>query len=96
MEILPHATVYCDIPYRNTKTYRSGTFDHDRFYAWADSRDFPVFVSEYDMPPEFLPISTLQRRDSMCPHAAGSRPCRFEKLFVQRRYAARYCCELFI
>ena len=95
VEILPQSTVYCDIPYRNTKTYRSGTFDHDRFYAWADSRDFPVFVSEYDMPPEFLPIATLQRRDSMCPHAAGSRPCRLEKLFVQRRYAARYCCELF-
>jgi DNA adenine methylase len=40
------ALVYCDIPYRGTKGYSVGAFDHDRFYEWA-SRVPNVYVSEY-------------------------------------------------
>ena len=93
VKILPHSTVYCDIPYKGTNRYQRGGFDHDRFYEWADSRDFPVFVSEYDMPQEFAPISIQRHQSSI----NADRPKTVaEKIFVQRRFAKRYQRDLFI
>jgi len=45
--ILPaDALVYCDIPYKDTTGYSTGSFDHEEFYEWA--RNTPnVIVSEY-------------------------------------------------
>ena len=93
IKILPHSTVYCDIPYKGTNRYQRGGFDHDRFYEWADSRDFPVFISEYTMPPEFAPIASTRHQSSI----NDKRPKTVcEKLFVQRRYADKYRRELFL
>jgi len=39
--------VYCDIPYFGTADY--GGFDHDKFFDWAATRDFPVLISEYNI-----------------------------------------------
>ena len=70
-----------------------GGFDHDRFYEWADSRDFPVFISEYAMPPEFEAIALKQHISSI----NADRPKTVcEKLFVQKRYAKNYKRDLFI
>ena len=84
------AVVYCDPPYKGTDAYGiSGkqAFDHERFYEWCLTRDFPVFVSEYRMPGGFSDIASTTRADSMC--AAGSVK-RTEKLFVQTKYADKY------
>ena len=50
VEILPDSVIFCDIPYRNTREYRNGTFDHDVFYEWAIKQTAPLFISEYWMP----------------------------------------------
>ena len=71
-----------------------GAFDYDRFYEWADSRNFPVFVSEYQMPEEFAPISQHTRKDTMC--AKSNNTLRIEKIFVQKRYAEKYKRDLFL
>ena len=84
------AVVYCDPPYKGTKVYgKSGkqTFDHERFYEWCLTRDFPVFVSEYQMPDGFTEIASTVRADSMCSVATVK---RIEKLFVQTKYADKY------
>ena len=95
IEIKPNSTVYCDIPYRSTNTYkRVERFDYDRFYTWADSRNYPVFISEYDMPKEFTPISFYARKDTMC--ATKNNLLRCEKLFVQKRFAEKYKRHLFV
>lgn len=94
INIKPNSTVYCDIPYKGTNKYVQGAFDYDRFYEWADSRDFPVFVSEYDMPKEFAPISQHARKDTMC--ATSNNKLVVEKIFVQKRYADKYKCDLFL
>ena len=39
--------VYCDIPYENTAKYDKDGFDHKKFYDWAYSRDYNVFISSY-------------------------------------------------
>ena len=46
--IKPNSLVYCDIPYRNTEKY-TVEFDHQRFFDWAASAEFPVFISEYQI-----------------------------------------------
>ena len=46
------SVIYCDIPYKNTTGYSSGTFNHEQFYAWAYSMKASghiVLVSEYEM-----------------------------------------------
>ena len=40
--------VYCDIPYKDTILYLID-FCHDDFFDWAASRNFPVYISEYDI-----------------------------------------------
>lgn len=39
--------VYCDIPYQNTCCKAYEGFDWERFYEWAATRPFPLFVSSY-------------------------------------------------
>lgn len=46
--IKPNSIVYCDIPYKNTSSYVK-VFSHDEFFNWAASRDFPVYISEYEI-----------------------------------------------
>ena len=47
--------IYCDPPYKNTSGYKTGVFDHDKFYAWCkdQAKNNLVFISEYEMPDEF-------------------------------------------
>lgn len=47
--------IYCDPPYKNTTSYKTGGFDHDKFYAWCkeQAKNNLVFISEYEMPDEF-------------------------------------------
>ncbi len=46
----PNSMLYCDIPYRNTTGYSTGSFNHDEFYSWAVGMSHlghTVLVSEY-------------------------------------------------
>ena len=52
-----HSTIYCDIPYKDTKQYStSRNFDYERFYKWCKEmkeQGHRVFISEYQMPSDF-------------------------------------------
>ncbi len=58
-EDLSNATnslIYCDPPYQGTTGYKTGAFDHEKFFAWCremKSKGNSVFVSEYDAPVDF-------------------------------------------
>ena len=46
----PNSMLYCDIPYRNTTGYSTGSFNHDEFYSLAIGMSHlghTVLVSEY-------------------------------------------------
>ena len=47
VEIKPNSVIYCDIPYENTEGYKSGDFDHKKFYNWAVNQTELVFISSY-------------------------------------------------
>ena len=82
VEIPAGAVVYCDIPYRGTAEYIAGTFDHDAFYEWALSRPYPVFVSEYAMPSEFVCVWDIKHR---CILSGTANNAVTEKLFCNKK-----------
>jgi DNA adenine methylase len=47
--------IYCDPPYKGTTSYKTGTFDHDKFWQWCRdmSRENLVYISEYNAPQDF-------------------------------------------
>lgn len=77
------ATVYCDPPYAGTSGYLHD-FDHERFLDWLRHRDFPVFVSEYSMPGDFVCIASINKT---CTYSPTKRTKRVERLFVHERWA---------
>ena len=48
--------VYCDVPYKGTYHRYQTKFDTDAFWEWARTRDYPVYVSEYKAPDDFVSI----------------------------------------
>jgi len=63
--IKPNSLVYCDIPYRNTAKY-TVEFDYQRFFDWAASADFPVYISEYQIDdPRFKLVYTVDKKTKL-------------------------------
>ena len=71
--------VYCDIPYCGTEKY-DADFDTAAFLDWAATRDFPVFVSEYEIPDaRFKLVWEKQVRSTMS--AANNSCTKVERLY---------------
>ena len=47
--------IYCDPPYQGTSGYKTGAFDHNKFFDWCreQAKNNIVFVSEYNAPDDF-------------------------------------------
>lgn len=63
LEIPENSIIYCDPPYRETKSYDKIRFDYDRFYLWAKEQSElgnKVFISEYNMPDCFKEIWSME------------------------------------
>ena len=76
--------VYCDPPYKNTNDYGI-KFDSDSFWEWARTRAYPVYVSEYQAPSDFVSIWNKEKR-SILNDKSPTAP-RTEHLFVHKRFA---------
>jgi len=50
--------IYCDPPYQGTTGYKTGLFDHDKFFDWCreQAKRNIVFVSEYNAPDDFIEV----------------------------------------
>lgn len=48
--------IYCDPPYEGTTSYKTGAFDHTKFWDWCRkmSEKNLVFISEYKAPDDFI------------------------------------------
>jgi len=69
--------IYCDIPYKGTGEYKEGGFNHDEFYQWFASLDYPCYLSEYDAP--FEKIEMFKHRSSLS--ATNNKKQVFESIF---------------
>ena len=77
--------VYCDPPYANTGQYKVGDFDSAAFWEWASTRDYPVYVSEYSAPNDFVSIWSKEKRSLF--NGKKQSALKAEHLFVHRRFA---------
>ena len=76
--------VYCDPPYKNTGGYGI-EFNTDAFWEWARTRDYPVYVSEYQAPSDFVSIWSKEKRVLL--NGESLTAPRTENLFVHKRFA---------
>lgn len=68
VNIPPKATIYCDIPYKNTTQYHKVFFDYDKFYNWCIKKKeegYNIFISEYNMPEPFKVVWEKKVRMTM-------------------------------
>ena len=98
IEILPDSVVYCDIPYENTCGYglegEQDNFDHARFYEWALSSNFPVFISSYSLPDDFGLIAVKGKRVSLS--STNNSNIAREGIYVQRKFQQQFKRDLFL
>ncbi|MBQ1573019.1 MAG: DNA adenine methylase [Clostridiales bacterium] len=78
--------VYADPPYAGTGKYDRREFDHEAFWEWVRTRDYPVYVSEYNGPDDF---ACIWQKETV-KLAAGGNSAKtgkaVEKLFVHNRW----------
>lgn len=85
VEILPDSVVYCDPPYYGTAEYKDGGFDHRRFWDWIRTRDFPVYVSEYAAPEDFISVWS---KEKTCSYSSTNNSKKtVEHIFLYKRFA---------
>ena len=76
--------VYCDPPYKNTNDYGI-RFDSDAFWEWARTRIYPVYVSEYQAPEDFVSIWNKEKRSLL--NSESLTAPRTEHIFIHKRFA---------
>lgn len=69
--------LYCDIPYKGTREYKEGDFNHDRFFEWVMDIKHAVYVSEYQA--SLKEIDAFSHRSSLS--ATNNKKKTVEKLF---------------
>lgn len=82
--------VYCDPPYANTHNCYEIKFDTDPFWEWVRTRDYPVYVSEYKAPDDFVSIWSKNRTTMTSPtdsrQGKKDNSMRTEHLFVHQKW----------
>jgi DNA adenine methylase len=96
----PHSfdgVLYLDPPYEGTKTY-AGLPAFNSQVLWDRAREWaefcPVFVSEYQGPPEFSVCLSLAHKQTVAPAQSGDRADTIEKLFLKMPEKGRQPCRI--
>ncbi len=83
VEIPKDSVVYADPPYKGTAQY-DNRFDHDAFWKWCRTREFPVYISEQEAPDDFVQIFSIQKVISFTRSSGWKRN---EGLFLHKKWA---------
>lgn len=76
--------IYCDPPYQGTTGYKTGAFDHDKFFDWCRQKKaegHAVFVSEYQAPDDFELVWQGEIKTNFASTRKGATHTAVEKLF---------------
>ena len=75
--------IYCDPPYEGTTSYKTGAFDHPKFWDWCRmmSKNNLVFVSEYKAPDDFICVWEGEVKTNFASQRDGATHKAVEKLF---------------
>lgn len=77
--------IYCDIPYENTASYTTGSFDYERFYKWCQektSEGYQIYISSYELPEDLFILVWEKQRHSK---ALGGSKHVVEKIYTVRK-----------
>ncbi len=88
VKIKNNSVIYCDIPYQNTNGYGQA-FDYERFFCWCEKQTQPLFISEYDMPPERFTCVAEKKKYSLL-SGRGTGKLKTEKIFVPKHQSGWY------
>ena len=81
--VLEDSLVYCDPPYQGTTGYKTGKFDHEKFWEWVRMLSYngaTVYVSEYQAPEDFKVVAEFGHFDSL-KKTDEQRDVRVERVF---------------
>lgn len=82
LELPDKSLIYCDPPYKDTQTYSKHRMNYDLFYQWCrDKKEdgHTIYVSEYNMPEDFICIWAKERAASLDLNTGGKKS--IEKLY---------------
>lgn len=76
--------IYCDPPYQGTTGYKTGAFDHDKFFEWCreQAKKNIVFVSEYNAPDDFECVWQGEVKTNFASNRKKATHNAVEKLFI--------------
>jgi DNA adenine methylase len=76
--------IYCDPPYAGTSGYKTGAFDHDKFFNWCreQAKNNIVFVSEYNAPDDFIKVWQGEIKTNFASSRKTATHNAVEKLFL--------------
>ena len=77
--------VYCDPPYANTYKY-TVDFDNEGFWQWCRTRNFPVYISEYRAPEDFISVWSKEKRRLF--NSSNMSANAVEHLFLHKKWLA--------
>ena len=75
--------IYNDPPYQGTTGYKTGAFDHDKFFDWCreQAKKNVVFVSEYNAPDDFECVWQGEIKTNFASNRKAATLKAVEKLF---------------
>lgn len=80
-----NSIIYCDPPYANTTKYKTGDFDHDKFWEWCRNmtkKGHTVYISEYTAPDDFKVVWEKEVNNTLDKNTGSKKGT--EKLFVMK------------
>lgn len=84
MEVPSNAVIYADPPYNKTRGYNGIIFDSETFYDWALHIPNPIFISECEMPEDFIEVHQKDLRITLSNNETANKNLRSEKIFVPK------------
>lgn len=84
---LENCLIYCDPPYEGTTSYKTGAFDHPKFWDWCRKMGEKnlVFVSEYKAPDDFVCVWEGEIKTNFASQRDEATHKAVEKLFIPPR-----------
>lgn len=76
--------IYCDPPYQGTSGYKTGAFNHEKFFEWCRRQALKniVFVSEYNGPDDFECVWKGEIKTNFSSTRKSATHVAIEKLFL--------------
>ena len=79
----PDSIIYCDIPYKATKTNYDTLFDREAFFLWAVQQEQPIVISEYNIEDERFTVLAETTKKQLSANGAHQKDVT-ERLYVPK------------